>query len=92
MTSPEIRELVELGASLARSNGVKPWVRVNKNTLTRFATTLETLADEVRRLRAIISQLGYCTPEASLEFMELIPAEIRAKFAALGQSSPAGED
>jgi hypothetical protein len=40
------------------------------------ADKLERLAAEVTELRRIVSELGYCTPDASLEFMAMIPAEV----------------
>jgi hypothetical protein len=44
---------------------------------------LQSRIAEVGELRQIIAALGYCTPDASLEFMRLIPAEVEAKCAAL---------
>jgi hypothetical protein len=41
------------------------------------ADALETAETENRELRQIIASLGYCTADASLEFMRLIPDEVR---------------
>jgi hypothetical protein len=41
------------------------------------ADALETAEAENRELRQIIASLGYCTADASLEFMRLIPDEVR---------------
>lgn len=52
----------------------------------RYSADVQRLTAERDALRQIISELGYCTPEASLEFMQLIPAEVRAKIATLKDS------
>jgi hypothetical protein len=39
------------------------------------------IVEENAELRKIIAELGYCTPDASLEFMRLIPAEVKAQSA-----------
>jgi hypothetical protein len=45
--------------------------------LSELVKRVEVLEAENGELRRIISELGYCTPDASLEFMALIPAEVR---------------
>jgi hypothetical protein len=42
---------------------------------------IEELCEEVDALRQVISELGYCTPTASLEFMQLVPSEVKAALA-----------
>jgi hypothetical protein len=50
------------------------------------------MVEENKALRHIIAELGYCTPDASLEFMRMIPAEVRAAIAAMGTiASDGGE-
>jgi hypothetical protein len=41
-------------------------------------TSDKTVVEEAVELREIIAALGYCTSDASLEFMRLIPAEVKA--------------
>jgi hypothetical protein len=52
------------------------WALVNPDG-PEAADALETAEAENRELRQIIASLGYCTADTSLEFMRLIPDEVR---------------
>lgn len=68
----------------ASEDELRDWLKFISETADAALAT-PAVPTEAQQLRKIIAELGYCTPDASLEFMRLIPGEVRAREAMLSQ-------
>jgi len=86
--APIVARALAKRAGLADHRPADAWL--NEATVatrsTLDASGIGEMVAENRELRNIIASLGYCAPEASLEFMRLIPGEVALSRARATQS------